>query len=48
MEKEKMAKGKGKKNMKDDDKLLVGRGSAEWKKAFDAEKKELLDMVEKT
>lgn len=41
-----MAKGKGKKSLKDDEKVLVGRGSMKWKKAFDVEKKELLDMVE--
>lgn len=42
-----VAKGKGKKSLKADDKVLVQRGSGEWKKVFDTEKKALLDMVEK-
>lgn len=46
MEKEHVAKGKGKKDAKDDEKGPTGRGLANWKKNFDAEK-ELLDMVER-
>lgn len=47
MEKEHVAKGKGKKTAKDDDKGPICRGSTNWKKNFDVEKKELLDMVER-
>lgn len=46
MEKEHSAKGKGKKGMKDDGKGPIARGSADWKKSFEANKKELLDMIE--
>lgn len=45
MEKEHMAKGKGKKDVKDDGKGHVARGLAKWKKPFEVEKKELLDMI---
>lgn len=46
MEKEYSAKGKGKNGEKDDGKIPTIKGSTKWKKSFEVEKKELLDMIE--